>query len=155
MTNEISNSDDIIDSRDVIARIDEMESERQDLVDAVDEAEDGFPAEEDLDAYSEAKATHAAAEKALAEWDDDNGDELKALQSLANDASNYADDWRHGAALIRDSYFTEYAEEMLKDCGDLPQNIPAYIVIDWEATATNIQQDYTSVDFAGETYWIR
>jgi hypothetical protein len=39
--------------------------------------------------------------------------------------------------------------------GDMPKEIPSYIVIDWDATAENIQADYTSVDFDGVTYWIR
>ncbi len=45
--------------------------------------------------------------------------------------------------------------EMLSDIGDLPRDIPHYIVIDEDATARNIQQDYTSVDFDGATYWVR
>jgi hypothetical protein len=28
-------------------------------------------------------------------------------------------------------------------------------VIDWEATANGMQQDYKQVDFDGETYWYR
>jgi hypothetical protein len=57
--------------------------------------------------------------------------------------------------LIADEYFTEYAIDMLKDCGELPANIPHYIVIDEEATAKNIQQDYSTVEIEGFIYWYR
>jgi hypothetical protein len=89
------------------------------------------------------------------ELDVDEQAELAALNALQSEAEGYAPDWRYGATLIRDSYFVEYCEEMLKDCGDLPKDIPHYIEIDWAATARNIQVDYTSVEFDGVTYWVR
>lgn len=63
-------------------------------------------------------------------------------------------DW-YPVTLIRDSYFAEYARELLEDCGDVPRNMPSYLVIDWEATADNIKTDYTCTDIAGVTYWYR
>ena len=39
MSNEVSNSQDVIDSRDVIARIAELESEREPLQEDLDEAQ--------------------------------------------------------------------------------------------------------------------
>lgn len=124
MTKEISNSDDVIDSRDVIERIEELHEIATD------------------DAADQDERTHA-------------NNELSVLQSLQEEAEGYAPDWKHGCALIRDSYFTEYAEELCKDIGDLPKEIPHYIEIDWEKTAKNIQVDYTSVEFDGVTYWVR
>jgi hypothetical protein len=84
-----------------------------------------------------------------------SGHELAALESLAEEAEGYADDWKYGAALIRESYWVEYVQELLEDIGDLPKDLPHYIEIDWEKTARNIQVDYTSVDFDGVTYWVR
>ena len=117
MKTTISNSDDIIDSRQVIERIEELQG---------------------LDAL-----------------EDDDKEELLALEELQSEAEGYSDDWKYGVTLIRDSYFTEYAEELCKDIGDIPKDIPHYIEIDWEKTAANIQQDYTSVEFDGVTYWVR
>lgn len=128
MTNPISNSDDIIDSRDIIERIEELEAER-------DETEEG----------SEERA----------EWLDENGDELKMLEALAADGSTYAPDWSYGETLIRDSYFVEYVEEMLKDIGTLPNDLPDFVAINWEKTADNVRVDYSSIEFDGVTYWIR
>jgi len=153
-----TNTDDVIDSRDIIARIDELQSERDALETARDELKAALNAidDEDSSAYHEAEEAYDTAYITLTEWDNsDEADELRILTKLADEGSNSSDDWTYGATLIRDDYFTEYAEELVKDIGDLPQNIPSYIVIDWEATAENLKQDYTEVDFDGETYWIR
>ncbi len=125
MAKLIDNSDDIIDSRDVIARIEELE------------AIDGI--EEQIDALVES----------------DEATELVALRELQSEAEGYSDDWRYGACLIRRSYFVDYCEELCKDIGDLPKEIPHYIEIDWKATADNIEADYTSVDFDGVEYLVR
>jgi hypothetical protein len=138
---QISNSDDIIDSREVIQRIEELEEERQELADNAEEAEEAEDGE--------------MARQAVIGWDKANGAELSALQALAKEAEGYAADWEYGETLIRDSYFTEYAKELCKDIGAIPRDLPSYIEIDWEATADNLRADYTSVDFDGVTYWIR
>src|SRR6266404_4049110 len=101
MRNEISNHDDIIDSRDVIARIAELEAELEAAY------------EEYCDGTKEA-----------------GGEPLTQNQ------------WME-------------MEDFCKDIGDLPREIPAYMVIDWEATAENLKTDYTSVEFDGITYWVR
>ena len=139
-TTTISNYDDVIDSRDVIARIEELTYEvstcphcGEGILDTDTECPD---CEQDIDL-------------------DDERNELKALQSLAEDAEGYAADWKYGEALIRASYFTEYCMEMLSDIGDLPREIPHYIVIDENATAENLKADYTEVDFDGVSYYIR
>lgn len=127
MTN-ISKYDDVIDSRDVIERIEELESALKNFLDENDVLlEENFP---DID-------------------------ELRVLRKLANKAEQYSSDWEHGEILIRYSYWQEYVQEMLEDCGDIPKNLPWYIAIDWETTADNISQDYALVEFDGVEYYIR
>ena len=54
MARTISNSEDVIDSRDVIARIEELESERQDLVEAIEGAQETLTdAQDDTSALSD------------------------------------------------------------------------------------------------------
>lgn len=137
MADSISNSEDLIDSRDVIARIEELTSDRDGYVLG---APDGSETE---------------APELWAENEADDAEELAALEALAAEAEGYAPDWEHGATLIRESYFVAYCEEMLKDCGDIPKDVPWYIAIDWETTAENIKVDYTEVDFDGVAYFIR
>ena len=137
--NTISNNDDVIDSRDVIARIEELQGELANL-----EA----PCE-DRDSITDDD------KQALVDWCEEYQPELAALLALQSEAEGYAPDWRYGAPLVRDDYFTDYAMELLADIGALPREIPAYIVIDEDATAENIKVDYTSVEFDGVKYWIR
>ena len=141
MTVEISNRDDTIDSRDVIERIAELEIELEDAFEQFNEGrEEPMTKEQWL------------ASEAFEEYDDS---ELTALQALQEEAEGYCPDWKYGAQLIRDSYFVEAMQDLVSDIGDLPKDIPAYLVIDWEATASNLRQDYTSVEFDGVTYWVR
>jgi hypothetical protein len=159
MARDISNSDDTIDSRDVIARIEDLQSERDALLAALSDAEDAltdFDPEEGGGDEAELQQAITDATRDLAAWDaTSEAEELKALLALQDEAEGYAPDWKHGAQLIRDSYFERYCEELCQDIGDLPRDMPSYLVIDWEATARNIRVDYTSVEFDGVTYWVR
>ena len=148
MTRTISNADDIIDSRDVIARIAELEAEREDLATAAHALDDdGFNIGTPDDA------------DALETWDIENGDELTALHALAAEGSDTISDWQDSATLIRDSYFQTYAEELADDiCIAPPKNRDGSIAwpftcIDWEQAARELQYDYSSVEFDGVTYW--
>lgn len=153
-TAEISNSDAIIDSRDVIARIEELESERQTLADSVDEAKTELqdnPAGEEIALQSVIEERKAE----LATWDEDNGAELKALKALADEGESLAD-WTYGVALVRESYFEDYARELAEDTGAIKRGMAwPYDCIDWERAAEQLKMDYTSVDFDGVTYYGR
>jgi hypothetical protein len=142
MADSINNKYDIIDSREVIERIDELQTEKDDLEQQRDKAVD------------DDKET---AETALADWIDDYDDELKALKALAEGAEGYSEDWHRGATLISDSYFKNYAREMAKDLHGVKIRDAEwpFTCIDWEQAATELQQDYTSVDFDGVDYWVR
>ena len=62
----------------------------------------------------------------------------------------------HGETLIRDTYFEDYARELAEDIGAInrdaswPNNC-----IDWEEAASQLQQDYFSVEYGDVIYWIR
>jgi hypothetical protein len=131
MSRELSNHMDIVDSRDVIARITELEGDR-----------DTF------------EPTETAA--TWADEDPDEAAELAVLLALQEEAEGYAADWHHGEPLIRDSYFEEYAQELAEDIGAVNKNATwPNTCIDWTEAAEQLQQDYTSVDWDGVIYWIR
>ena len=153
-TIDISNSDNVIDSREVIAKLEALSEERGDLQQAIDDAKEALN-EEEGDEKEAMQEDYDAAVDALESWDIDNKAELDALQALNDDAEGYAEDWRHGATLVKENYFPEYCKELLDDIGDLPRDLPDYIVIDWDATAENLKADYTEVDFDGEAYLVR
>ncbi|MGZ8888003.1 MAG: hypothetical protein ACXW1D_00425 [Halobacteriota archaeon] len=166
MTNSIDNNGNTIDSRDIIARIEELEGDRASLVDEVEVAKENVSnAYEDrgaLDTKETTAAHHEAmdeeneARKNLAEWDlSEDAEELAKLKTLAEQCEGYGD-WGHGETLISEDYFTEYAQELAEDCGMVnkdtswPNNH-----IDWDAAAEELKNDYMEVDFDGTTYLMR
>ena len=119
---DIDNNQDVLDIRDIIERVEELQDD----------------------------------DKRNA----DDNDELASLNALLNDCRGnggdhqYNGDW-YPVTLIRDTHFVDSVQEMLEDCGDISKDLPAYVHIDWERTANDVQMDYTSVDFDGVDYWYR
>lgn len=128
---EISSSDDIIDVRDIIARIEELEDE---IPEDVSVRGDGD--------YRQEREELATLTALMDDLKGNGGDE------------QWNGDW-YPVTLIRDSYFVEAMQELVQDIGDLPAEIPSYLEIDWTATARNLRVDYTSTEFDGVTYWYR
>lgn len=158
MSNAPTNTDDVIDSRDVIARIEELTEERSDLVTALDEArEERNDAEDsDEDAIADLDGAVTDAFDALKDWDEENAAELEALTELAERCEGYANDWKYGATLVRDSYFEDYAQELAEGIGAIDRDASwPYTCIDWERAARELRMDYTSVEFDGVTYWVQ
>lgn len=145
-TEEITNSEDVIDSRAVIARIAYLESE--------------------WDTYKEnhTLSTEDLADPALAvedrpaPWEEEypeDAHELAALKKLAEECEGYGD-WKYGESLIRDSYFEDYARQLAEDLGAISKDATwPNNYIDWPRAAEALQMDYSSVDFDGVTYWVR
>ena len=207
MRNTISNADDIIDSRDIIERIEELqelitpysvgsnmpgympdneaaffanaddarESLAADMERDADEAEDAIGDESAIYLLAQAAMLRECDEEG-AEYGETIGDrhywiaydpsptaglgeddaaELTALLALRGEAAGYAQDWRHGATLIRDSHFIEYAQELADELGATSGASWPLTCIDWEKAARDLKYDYTSVEFDGVTYWIR
>ena len=136
----------VIDSRDVIARLADLESNR-----------DSAKYEDPPDSTETETADFWTAQdgtKFTSDWDEEQEDEYQALKALDSEAS-YGD-WQHGESLIRDDYFEEYARQLADDLGMLKSdNQWPYTCIDWEQAADELKQDYSCVEFAGFTYWIR
>ena len=148
MRNAPSNTDDVIDSRDIIARIEEL----QEVLAEVPCSFVTLASPECSPDCPECKGCGTVQPTV----NDDDVAELAALLKLADEAEGCAADWKHGETLIRDSYFRDYAEELAEDIGAInheaswPNNC-----IDWDRACWELQMDYTSVDFDGVTYWVR
>jgi chromosome segregation ATPase len=178
----IDNCDDIIDSRDVIERIEELENEvdsfEDDISTAEEEITDANTAIEDLESeqadldederdefarlegeIDEQRSTITGLRDDIVMHEgsrDDAKEELQPFKELAEEAEGYCS-WNSGEALIRDSYFMDYCRDLVSDIGDLPADLPGYIEnnIDWEGVADDLKMDYTEVDFDGVTYYVR
>ena len=141
-----SNTDDIINSRDVIERIEYLENERAYHI------PDGMEGH-DPDNETEEQWTHR-----VECWGNEYPEELAELNSLIDlqSQANGSPDWEYGETLIRASYFREYAQELAEDIGAMPKNLhwPCNC-IDWERAARELRHDYFAVDFDGVEYLIR
>lgn len=126
---------DITDSRDINARLTELQEERDILV--MEMADDGKVAENNLES-----------------WDDENKEELDALIELCDDCSEKNVDWDSGTCIIHDDYFTQYAKDLASDINGFGHVWPCDH-IDWDAAADALKDDYSEVEYEGDTYFVR
>ena len=126
-TQPISNTEDIIDIRDVMARVEY-------LADADDV---------DTDAESEDQQELASLTALLEECRGNGGDE------------KWRGDW-YPLILVRESHFEDYAREYAEEIGAIdPKATWPLQHIDWEAAANQLLMDYSPVDFDGIEYYFR
>lgn len=126
MTEEIHNGLDLIDSRQVMARVEELTSQH----DEYHNAEEGVT------------------------WTDEDQAELITLEALVKQGEAL-EDWVHGVTLVRYSYFTEYARDYAHDLEYVKGDNPLLDHIDWESWADALHQEYTELDFNGVEYFAR
>lgn len=124
-TEEITNSADVIDSRDVIARIEELEKKE-------------YPADEPT-IYREEDQNELAILKELAKQGEDYAEDWEFGAQLIRES--YFED-----------YARELAEDIgaISDDMKWPCNC-----IDWERASQELQIDYTEIDFNGVSYYVR
>jgi len=131
MKTQLDLNADIIDVRDIISRIEELENEMEG---------------ENPDVASC--------------WDNtDVGEEWKQLNEILQDLQGQGGDeqWRgdwYPLTLIAESYFVEYATNLVCEVENLG-NLPHYVEIDWVATARNVGTDYSTVNVDGVEYLYR
>ena len=133
---EISNGEDILDTRDIIARVEHLEQLRQ-------------PGPVDLGPYdNECAQDDLFAELATLE------DFLEQLKDNGGD-EQWRGDW-YPVTLVRESYFKEYAQELADDIGAIDSEASwPNTCIDWDKAAWELKMDYTSAEFDGVTYLFR
>lgn len=124
-TTQLDLTADIIDVRDIIARVEELNPEYSDIKLTDDEAEELAELQAILDRLK-----------------GNGGDE------------QWRGDW-YPVTLISERTFEDHVRELLEDCGTIPKDLPWFVAIDWETTAQHIQGDYTPVEIDGVTYWYR
>jgi hypothetical protein len=153
----------VIDSREIVERIEELESEKQGLVDAVEEAQAAYEYHDSEDTKSTPEWSDLVeARKALALWlESEEETELESLKALAEQGEQESRDWIHGETLIHRRYWVDFTAETIHDCYEMPKGWPSgewpfrHMTIDYEAAAEELEHDYASIDFDGHEYLIR
>lgn len=129
----IDNTQDIIDTRDIIARIEELEA----MLGNEEGTDEGW------------------------EGTDEEWNEFATLQFLMSDLKGNGGDeqWRgdwYPITLIRDLHFIDYAQELAEDCGMIPANAQwPNNCIDWVQAARELRMDYSCIEINRVSYWYR
>lgn len=137
-TDEVCNTEDILDTRTIMARVEYLEAARETFAKAYD----------DETGHAEWQSQH-----------DDDARELEQLCALLDDLKGNGGDeqWRgawYPITLVRDTYFEDYARDLASDMGAIKEDTrwPANH-IDWPAAAEELKNDYQQFAFDGVTYW--
>lgn len=145
-------TENIIDTRDLQDRIDEIESDIESLeeeiselseeIDELDEDDPGDKNEIDLK---------------LDDIEDRRGqiEDLQEELSMLLEVMSEVPEFSNGETLIHEDYWVEYVQEMCEDCGYISKDFPYWPEIDWEATAKNVAMDYSTIELDGNTYYFR
>jgi len=135
----------ILDTRDLNDRLEELDDLRSALEDARNELAEAGADNDDIEELEQALQDAGSC------FTDEEAAELAELEAMRDEIS----EWRHGEALIPVSDWEEYVQELCEDCGYISKDFPWWIEIDWEKTARNVVQDYGIIDYQGETYYYR
>ena len=144
----------IIDTRDLIEKRDELKQS------ILDDFNDKFNTEFDdfddviLDRLDSEDFEHIdkdAIEDLKIYWET----EYKEIEEINQVEEEVGSEFSYGCTLIEEDDFEDYCEELVIDCGYIPNDFPSWIEIDWEATASNMKQDYSELDYQGITYLFR
>jgi hypothetical protein len=130
----------------------------RDLASLAEECRDVLDPENEPDTYDdderqEARETLVKLSGLAADLNQENDEtDGDSVSEALNDAMGY-----YGPTLMSEDYFPSYVQEFVTDCGYLPDNLPSFIAsnIDWDGVADDMKQDFTSVTFDGEDWYIR
>lgn len=170
VADRVSAGTDIIDSRDILERIEELES----ALSAVDCAScKGTGVQTDANSVQTDDVCDECEGAGTIDLGDmlpeqrekcesyqaltDEHEELIRLRELVEEIDNNAGDKaRDGVGLIADHYFERYAQELADDIGAINADAVWPVChIDWEAAAESLKMDYSSIEYDGVTYWVR
>ncbi len=134
---DFNNSSEVIDSREIIERIEEIETEIEDIETEIKKNDADAP-----DGYIMNDAVL-----------DELNSELEILKEIIDEVGTEA---TFGVTLIHESYFEAFAEGFASDIGAInsDQNWPMNC-IDWKEAADELKMGYSEVDYDGETFYFQ
>ena len=133
----------ILDTRDLSKRREELKEE------ILDSFLENFPHYQEM---TESFEDIRFEEEEIQSWKEDFEDELKEIEEIDTIENELGSEFDYGVALVDVDDWEEFVEQDLKDLGYIPKDFPSWIEIDWEATANNVRQDYTEVEYQGNSY---
>lgn len=142
---------DIIDSRDLIAEVEEYERDERMLQEEIDGLE-RLAGDDDVPPTG-ARERLGKALQDLALLRAEHLGRVSAIRELKEQVGT---EWTYGVTLVHESYFEDHARQLAEDIGAIPDDLswPA-TCIDWAQAARELRADYTEVEFEGDTYLAR
>ena len=174
MKNKFDWGYDMIDSRDLIARHEDLQDEYDGLVSDLKDVNEAyveyqdkcagaveFDQEEFDNDVDDLQKDIDEAQEALDQFNQSyEKDELDTLTEVISQGED-SPDWNHGTALIHENYFTQYTQDLIEDTCEVPAEFSSgkwpwtHMNLDYEAAAEELKQDYTTIDADGHTYYLR
>lgn len=161
--------DDIIDSREVVSRLEELQGDRDDLNDSLDVANEEYDkvkrydqdmGEDDPDPGGLIEECYDEVEYIKDSIADLEKDELEPLEAFCSVGEGYSE-WSSGVSLIHEDHFVEYTKQLIDDAYEMPVELDQggwpwdHISIDYDAAAEALKQDYGTIEFEEETYYLQ
>ena len=79
-------------------------------------------------------------------------EELDEIDTIESEIPEY----QYGEAMIREDYFTDYAQELAEDIGAISRDAGWPLsCINWDEAADELKADYIEVEWQGHTYLAR
>lgn len=156
MSNPINNT--VFDSRDLIDYREELQN---DILEAYVEwaenhndhvvEEQGEDELEIPDSYDEIEFIDEEAFTSTCE------DLIKEHEEINDFIEEIGSEARYGITVIHENYFVEYCRELCEELGEIPRDLPGYIEnnINWQGVADDLEVDYSSANYDGDTYYFR
>lgn len=133
----------------------DLETEREDLKQSVLESFlENFPHYEDMtDTFEDIRFE----EEEIESWKEDWLNEIVTITDIEKLEDEVGSEWNYGVTLIEEDDFEDYCKELVEDIGDLPSDLPSYIIdnIDWGGVANDLRVDYTEIVYQNNTYLFR
>ena len=136
-----------LDTRDLETTRDEL---KQQILDSFLET---FPQYEEM---TESFEDICFEEEEIESWKSDFENELKQIEEI-DTIENECSEFSFGETLIDEDDFEEYCQEFIEDCGYISKDMPMIISnnIDWTGIADDMKQDYSEIEYQGNTYLYR
>jgi hypothetical protein len=154
-------SADLIDSRDIIARFEELQDELDNLKEIVNDIAQQIEDAESEELKQDLSKDLNFATSDITTWNEENLHEYQMLENICKEGADNASDWIHGETLIREDYFVDYTEDLINDCYELPKGIDSgewpfrHMKMNYEDAADEMKYDYTTIEIDGSDYYIR
>lgn len=142
--------------RDAITTAEEELEEAKEALTALDTVENRTTFQDWKGAYQAQADVVTDAQDVLKSAEHGFGDEEKGELAELEELESEITDFMHGATMVPETDFEEYAREIAEDCCDMSHaDRWPFTCIDWEQAAKELAMDYTEVTYQGDTYLVR